>query len=344
MDALSVGAVRAAEQVAQAHGITVTNAEVIADGSNLLVHLKPAPLLARVATTTALLRRPVSAWLGRDVSVAAYLHAQGAPVAPPSDLLPPGPHQYDGYTMSFWQFVEHDRNVVIATTEAGPMLRDLHETLRGYKPADASGELPLLEIFNEITRWMKFLESRRALSGGELIQLREAHWRLAETLRYGGRSIQPIHGDAHRKNLLKTPKGWVWTDFEDACAGAAPTGSDRLSTRIRVCARTVRTRSSTGTSPTRRYGCAPHPKEWKKHSSPIPVRRRGTSCCPTCARANSKLSCTGNSRPSVSPNRARRRTVACATGSGASRIPARLGNSSDVSMPAQSCLANSPAC
>ena len=41
MDALSVGAVRAAEQVAQAHGITVSNAEVVADGSNLLVHLKP---------------------------------------------------------------------------------------------------------------------------------------------------------------------------------------------------------------------------------------------------------------------------------------------------------------
>ena len=98
MDALSVGAIRAAEQVAQAHGITVSNADVVADGSNMLVHLKPAPLLARVATTSALLRRPVSAWLGRDVSVAAYLHAQGAPVVPPSDLLPPGPHQYDGNT------------------------------------------------------------------------------------------------------------------------------------------------------------------------------------------------------------------------------------------------------
>jgi len=224
MDALSIGAVRAAEQVAQAHGITVSNAEVVADGSNLLVHLKPAPLLARVATTSALLRRPVSAWLGRDVSVAGYLYAQGAPVVPPSDLLPPGPHQYDGYTMSFWQWVEHDREAMIATAEAGPMLRDLHETLRGYQPAASGGELPLLEIFNEITRWLKFLEGRRALSGGELIQLRETHWRLAETLRYGGRAIQPIHGDANRKNLLKTEKGWLWTDFEDACGG--PTAWD----------------------------------------------------------------------------------------------------------------------
>jgi thiamine kinase-like enzyme len=219
MDALSVSAVHAAEQVAQAHGITVEATEVVADGSNLLVHLKPAPLLARVATTSALLRRPVSAWLGRDVSVAGYLHEQGAPVVPPSDLLPPGPHQYDGYTMSFWRWVEEDREADISTADAGSMLRDLHATLRGYRPPHAGGELPLLEIFNEITRWLKFLEGRRALSGGELIQLRETHWRLAETLRYGGRGIQPIHGDAHRKNLLKTPKGWLWTDFEDACGG-----------------------------------------------------------------------------------------------------------------------------
>ena len=143
---------------------------------------------------------------------------------PPSDLLAPGPHQYDGYTMSFWQWVEHEPDAALPTREAGPMLRDLHETLRGYRPAASSGELPLLEIFNEITRWLKFLEGRRALSGGELIQLRETHWRLAETLRYGGRAIQPIHGDAHRKNLLKTAKGWLWTDFEDACGG--PTAWD----------------------------------------------------------------------------------------------------------------------
>jgi hypothetical protein len=224
MDALSVGAVRAAEQVARAHGINVSSSDVVADGTNLLLHLSPAPLLARVATTTALLRRPVTAWLGRDVSVAAYLHAQGAPVVPPTDLMPPGPHQCDGYAMSFWQWVEHDRDVTPSTAEAGPMLRDLHQVLRGYQAPGPQGELPLLEIFNEITRWLRFLEGRRLLSGGELIQLREAHWKLAETLRYGGRAVQPIHGDAHRRNLLKTAKGWLWTDFEDACNG--PTAWD----------------------------------------------------------------------------------------------------------------------
>lgn len=30
---------------------------------------------------------------------------------------------------------------------------------------------------------------------------------------------QPLHADAHKKNLLKTSNGLVWTDFEDACFG-----------------------------------------------------------------------------------------------------------------------------
>ena len=35
-------------------------------------------------------------------------------------------------------------------------------------------------------------------------------------------SEQPLHGDAHKKNVLKTANGLVWTDFEDACFGPVP--------------------------------------------------------------------------------------------------------------------------
>ena len=31
--------------------------------------------------------------------------------------------------------------------------------------------------------------------------------------------MQALHGDAHRRNLLATPAGFLWTDFEDACMG-----------------------------------------------------------------------------------------------------------------------------
>lgn len=54
--------------------------------------------------------------------------------------------------------------------------------------------------------------------------LREAQWRLADLVRRPNSPSQALHGDAHVRNLLKTAKGIVWCDFEDACRG--PLGWD----------------------------------------------------------------------------------------------------------------------
>jgi hypothetical protein len=218
MDSVSIGALAAARHVAERHGLDVRECEVVSDGSNLLVHLKPAPLLARVATTTGLIRRPVAVWLARDVSVAQYLSVQGAPVVPPSDELPPGPHHEDGYAITFWKYVDADRSAP-AAMEAAPLLRELHEALRNYQP-EVHGELPFMGVvLEELPRWLKFLEVRHALSGSDLIALREAHWRIAELIRARAGEAQALHGDAHRSNLLRTGQGMLWTDFEDACTG-----------------------------------------------------------------------------------------------------------------------------
>ncbi len=220
MDSLSIGALNAAKNVAERHGIPVRDVEVISDGSNLLVHLKPASVLARVATTIGLVRRPAGAWLARDLAVARYLHGQGAPVVPPSEELPAGPYFEDGYALTFWKYVDADRAAAPSAEEAAPRLRELHQVLRGYTAATPDGELPYMGVvLDEIPRWLKFLESRHALSGGDLIALREAQWRLGETLQQRRGETQALHGDAHRSNLLRTPDGFLWTDFEDACMG-----------------------------------------------------------------------------------------------------------------------------
>ncbi len=225
MDSLSIGALNAAKNVAERHGIPVRDAAVVSDGSNLLVHLKPSGVLARVATTIGLVRRPAGAWLERDLAVARYLHSQGAPVVPPSEELPPGPHLEDGYTLTFWKYVDADRDAAPLAEEAAPRLRELHQALRGYASASAgrAGAQPQLPymgvVLDEIPRWLKFLETRHAVSGGDLIALREAHWRVGETLQQRRGGAQAIHGDAHRSNLLRTPQGLLWTDFEDACLG-----------------------------------------------------------------------------------------------------------------------------
>ena len=120
-DRLSSQAIVAAVAVAEAHGIRCDLPEVVADGSNVLVHLKPAPVVARVATTTGLVRKPVEWWLTLDLAMAGYLAAQNFPVVRPSVEVPPGPHLHDGLALSFWEFVEHDRNYVASAAEGAPV-------------------------------------------------------------------------------------------------------------------------------------------------------------------------------------------------------------------------------
>ncbi|MEV5894663.1 hypothetical protein [Nonomuraea fuscirosea] len=76
-------AVSAAVASAREHGVRVREPVVLNDSFNLRVHLRPAPIVARVPTVTALGRpRPAEA-LEREPAVASYLHTAGAPVVPP---------------------------------------------------------------------------------------------------------------------------------------------------------------------------------------------------------------------------------------------------------------------
>ena len=58
---------------------------------SLMVRLKPAPVVAQVATCMPKLRTPIEGWLEREIAVTTYLAEQGAPVVGPSQELPPGP-------------------------------------------------------------------------------------------------------------------------------------------------------------------------------------------------------------------------------------------------------------
>src|SRR3954451_18502571 len=64
-------AMRAALAVAEALGLRVGAPAVLHDGSNLLVHLRPAPVVARVPTVTGMVR-PGAGWLQREVAVAGH--------------------------------------------------------------------------------------------------------------------------------------------------------------------------------------------------------------------------------------------------------------------------------
>ncbi|MFQ1003571.1 phosphotransferase family protein [Modestobacter sp. SSW1-42] len=205
-------AVAAAVAVARAHGLGVDDPVVLADGINLVVHLRPAPVVARVATYLPLVRPDPARAQRRDLLLAAALTSAGAPVLRPTDLLPPGPHPHDGFSTAFWQWVEVLPEQPTADV-AGRTLADLLAVLGTVDPGWSGG--PLDTPFDDLAG---FVEHGVGLGAPTDLVTRTAE--LTARLRpLVTGDVQPLHGDAHPGNLLRTPAGWVWADLEDTALG-----------------------------------------------------------------------------------------------------------------------------
>jgi hypothetical protein len=194
---MSESAAAAAVAVAAEHGLRVDDPVVLSDAWHVLVHLRPLPLVARVSSGRPYPEGPPEEDVIRELAVASHAAQAGAPVVPPSDLLPPGPHRSGGHVVAFWQYVEPSGEVDPAA--AGRGLRAVHEAL-----ADYAGDLPVLHTDD----LLGILDSLEPSADVEL--LREVGTRPIEG------ATQAIHGDAHLWNCLPGP---LWHDFETACRG-----------------------------------------------------------------------------------------------------------------------------
>lgn len=197
----TAAAVSASVACARALGLPADHPEVIAEGYSVRVRLRPAAVVTRVVTIGRELRPDPWTWLEREVSVAKYLAATGLPVvAPWADA---GPYMAEGLEVSLWHWAEHDSTVVSAA-QFGAMLGRLHSALDAY-PGDLPPLIgPLTDIATALTVSSDSMLHRAA---GELVPL-ALTW-----------PQRPLHGDAHTGNVLMTPGGPVWTDFEDVCVG-----------------------------------------------------------------------------------------------------------------------------
>ncbi len=209
---LSRRALAAALAVAAEHGLRCDDPRVMRDASNLLVLLRPAPVVARVTTITSTFRSG-DAWLAREVAMAGWLAEAGAPVVPPSSELPPGPHEHDGLVLSFWTYVD-ERDRQLDAAEAGRRLRECHDLLRGFP-----GELPRLGVLDEADRMVDGLRADGTLDRRDAARLRSAGRDVRARIERLAPPLQPIHGDAHLHNVIHGPGGPLWHDWEDCFLG-----------------------------------------------------------------------------------------------------------------------------
>jgi Ser/Thr protein kinase RdoA (MazF antagonist) len=211
------GALAAAVAVAQAHGLRCDDAVVLRSQLNVLVHLRPAPVVARVAGTIEAVRRG-DAWQRRELAIADHLARAGAPVVAPSPELEPGPHVHEGRLLSFWTYAEAVDGPADPVA-AGEALRDCHEALRDFR-----GSLPLLSGVTEAEALLAHLAAEELIGPEEATALLARVEELHATLGSLRSPVRPLHGDAHLNNVINTAAGPLWNDWEDTCLG--PLGWD----------------------------------------------------------------------------------------------------------------------
>jgi hypothetical protein len=141
----SAAAVCAAVSAAAGFGMTCREPVVLADGANVVVHLSPTPVVAKVAASTTAVRPDVDTWLQRELDVVLFLTREGAPVMAPSPEIPTTIHHANGHVMSFWHYLRPSGSALADEATIGSMLRDLHAVLRGYP-----GTLPVLAPLRDI--------------------------------------------------------------------------------------------------------------------------------------------------------------------------------------------------
>lgn len=201
--------IRAAVEVAAAHGVAADRCGILQNGNTLVLRLTES-LVGRVVTDLEGPRQG-GGWFQREIAVARHLAERGAPVIPVHPLMPPGPYEHLGYTLNFWQYVT-PIEAETGPAETGRTLFQCHELLRSY-----GGQLPELAIPVESLALLETLDRHGLFPPATIQLLRDRLEASLEALR--GFPRQPLHGDAHPGNLMNTTQGLLWTDWEDTFLG-----------------------------------------------------------------------------------------------------------------------------
>jgi Ser/Thr protein kinase RdoA (MazF antagonist) len=201
---------RAAVAVAEQLGLHTEASLLIQETNNTIVWLRPHPVIAKVGT------QPHSAEaLAREHDVASELAALGAPIAPPLPESRPLRDRESGFVVTLWDRLEHDPNAESSGADIGRSLVLLHDALD-----DCEVAIPDFRVGLDFARTALFDDVRvAALAPVDREFLRAAYDDLLATLEHRAFPARPLHGEPHGGNVLNTPSGLRWIDFEGTCRG-----------------------------------------------------------------------------------------------------------------------------
>ncbi|GAA5059400.1 hypothetical protein HNP84_008646 [Thermocatellispora tengchongensis] len=242
--------VRLATAAGRRLGLRVEEPRVLHDVFNTLVHLAPAPVVVRVPSLTFASAAEQEARQRRELAVVSWLADRGAPVVPPSPLVPREPVPCEDTSLTFWQYVEEVDPIAAAPpgtleerfAEQTAWTVRLHREMAGY-PGELTVLAPLVPGAKTALAELRARPHVLASGGLTLADLDRAEREYAEvealaadfTGHFPGARVQAVHGDCPSFNVLRTAHGHLFCDFEDVTlapvewdlAGLGPSALDR---------------------------------------------------------------------------------------------------------------------
>lgn len=201
-------AVRAAQSVVSDLGLRASDPRILRDSNNTVIYLGSAGVVAKVGTSRHRRRLEPELIIGR------YLAARNAPIAPPAIEVHPGPHFHSGLTITLWTHYGHgEQQLAAAIADA---LLSFH---KAFLPFD--GHLvTFTDHLDEAGRVLDNPSLTPKLTLADRNFLRDCYEGLKKSLDVQPFEMQPLHGEPHLDgNVLCTPKGPLFIDFEAACLG-----------------------------------------------------------------------------------------------------------------------------
>jgi hypothetical protein len=201
--------VRAAVAVAGEAGWHDVEPEVLQHSNNIVVWLRPHPIVAKVGTQLL-----SHASLTREADACALLADQGAPVgvpARPGAVIDPA----TGFPVSLWHRLEETGDAAADPVAYAEALRAVHIALRSVDL-----ELPsFLANIDHARRTLFDDAAMHLLPAADLAFVRERFDDLDARVRAHPLRQQAIHGEPHVGNVLATADGPRLIDFEGVCIG-----------------------------------------------------------------------------------------------------------------------------
>jgi hypothetical protein len=207
-----IQAFAAAVELGAELGLDTSEARILQDWNDTIVHLAPEPIVARVRTSRVVSAEPGFETYAREIAVARHAIVRNGPVVAPAEAA--GPHLRDGLAISLWEYVE-ELQAKLTERQIGVSLRAFHEALH-----DFAGSLPRLD--ERLDRAGEVIADPAAvprLAAADLDFLDATFRTLRAEASAPQASHRVLHGGPHSANLLSTPDGPRWIDLDTVCRG-----------------------------------------------------------------------------------------------------------------------------